>query len=206
MAAPREETLTLWEWAWRRCKETQPHPPCLPGPTKEKPQQHNQTLHHKKKATNYQPKLQQACTCKLTVPSTVMRTSPWEIGWDNSTTILPCTSSCKKTHTQKEAHFETYSAPNWARKHRICNKTGRPIRRGGRRVPMVGICGSIGGAWSRSTSGIRKSETARFLPRRRETGFWRERVCVRVLINWSKIHRIVCVRVYLLILVSRSVC
>lgn len=103
MAAPREETLTLWEWAWRRCKETQPHPPCLPGPTKEKPQQHNQTLHHKKKATNYQPKLQQACTCKLTVPSTVMRTSPWEIGWDNSTTILPCTSSCKK-HTHKKRH------------------------------------------------------------------------------------------------------
>lgn len=141
---------------------------------------------HKKKATNYQPKQQQACTCKLTVPSTVMRTPPWEIGWDNSTTILPCTSSCKKTHTEKEANFETHSAPNWARNHRIWNKTGRRIRRGGRRVPMVGICGLIGGAWSRSTSGIRKSETARFLPRRRETGFRRERVCVRVLINWPK--------------------
>lgn len=109
MAAPREETLTLWEWAWRRCKETQPHPPCLPGPTKEKPQQHNQTLHHKKKATNYQPKLQQACTCKLTVPSTVMRTSPWEIGWDNSTTILPCTSSCKKrTHTKRSKLWDLF--------------------------------------------------------------------------------------------------
>lgn len=206
MAAPREETLTLSEWAWRRCKETQPHPPCLPGPTKEKPQQHNQTLHHKKKATNYQPKLQQACTCKLTVPSTVMRTSPWEIGWDNSTTILPCTSSCKKrTHTKRSKLWDLFGT-KLSEKAQNLQQDRTADRRGGRRVPMVGICGSIGGAWSRSTSGIRKSETARFLPRRRETGFWRERVCVRVLINWSKIHRIVCVRVYLLILVSRSVC
>lgn len=164
MAAPREETLTLSEWAWRRCKETQPHPPCLPGPTKEKPQQHNQTLHHKKKATNYQPKLQQACTCKLTVPSTVMRTSPWEIGWDNSTTILPCTSSCKKrTHTQRSKLWDLFGT-KLSEKAQNLQQDRTADRRGGRRVPMVGICGSIGGAWSRSTSGIRKSETPGFFP------------------------------------------